>query len=129
MTGKKDNANKQNWKDLLTEVDFLCPLRERIVQQVLEAGMYFQGVSTRQVKAITEELCGHEFSASTVSRINQRLDKEPAKFARRPLEEEYPYMILDARYEQVREDGVIRQRARLHMHRVPHKAYAMLTFR
>ena len=37
--------------------------------------MYVQGVSTRKVKAITEELCGHEFSASTVSRLNQRLDE------------------------------------------------------
>ena len=40
-----------------------------------------QGVSTRQVKAITEELCGHEFSASAVSEINKRLDEELARFA------------------------------------------------
>jgi putative transposase len=75
------------------------------------AEMYVQGVSTRKVKAITEELCGHEFSASTISRINQRLDEELAKFASRRLEEDYPYLILDARYEKVREDGVIRSRA------------------
>lgn len=73
--------------------------------------MYVQGVSTRKVKAITEELCGHEFSASTISRLNQNLDEELAKFATRRLEEEYPYLILDARYEKVREDGVIRSRA------------------
>jgi len=75
------------------------------------AEMYVQGVSTRKVKAITEELCGHEFSASTISRINEHLDEELAKFAGRRLEEEYPYLILDARYEKVREDGVIRSRA------------------
>ena len=75
------------------------------------AEMYVQGVSTRKVKAITEELCGHEFSASTISRINKSLDQELAKFAGRPLEEDYPYLILDARYERVREDGVIRPRA------------------
>jgi transposase-like protein len=75
------------------------------------AEMYVQGVSTRKVKAITEELCGHEFSASTISRINEHLDEELAKFAGRHLEEEYPYLILDARYEKVREDGVIRSRA------------------
>ena len=75
------------------------------------AEMYVQGVSTRKVKAITEELCGHSFSASTISRINQTLDKELKKFATRRLEEEYPYLILDARYEKVREDGVIRSRA------------------
>jgi len=75
------------------------------------AEMYVQGVSTRKVKAITEELCGHEFSASTISRINESLDVELAKFAARDLEEEYPYIVLDARYEKVREDGLIRSRA------------------
>jgi putative transposase len=75
------------------------------------AEMYIQGVSTRKVKEITEQLCGHEFSAATVSRINQSLDEELAKFADRTLEEKYPYLILDARYEKVREDGVIRSQA------------------
>jgi putative transposase len=75
------------------------------------AEMYVQGVSTRKVKSITEELCGHEFSAATVSRINQGLDEELGKFAERRLEEEYPYLIVDARYERVREDGVIRNQA------------------
>jgi putative transposase len=73
--------------------------------------MYVQGVSTRKVKAITEELCGHEFSASTISRMNQHLDEELEKFAARQLEEAYPYVILDARYEKVREDAVIRSQA------------------
>jgi putative transposase len=73
--------------------------------------MYVQGVSTRKVKAVTEELCGHEFSASTISRLNQGLDEELKKFACRPLEEPYPYLILDARYEKVREEGVIRSQA------------------
>jgi len=73
--------------------------------------MYVQGVSTRKVKAITEELCGHEFSASTISRMNQGLDKELEKFASRRLEDAYPYLILDARYEKVREQGVIRSQA------------------
>ncbi len=72
------------------------------------AEMYVQGVSTRKVKAITEELCGHEFSASTISAINKTLDESLAKFATRVLEEPYPYLILDARYEKVRENGVIR---------------------
>ena len=43
--------------------------------------MYIQGVSTRKVKAITEELCGHEFSASTVSRLNLQLDERLGEFA------------------------------------------------
>ena len=73
--------------------------------------MYIQGVSTRKVKAVTEELCGHGFSASAISRINSKLDEELGKFAGRRLEEAYPYLILDARYEKVREEGVIRSRA------------------
>src|SRR3984893_15137961 len=73
--------------------------------------MYVQGVSTRKVKAITEELCGQEFSASSISAINQRLDEELECFMCRRLEEEYPYVILDARYEKVRQDGIIGSRA------------------
>src|SRR4051794_23098443 len=42
--------------------------------------MYLQGVSTRKVKAITEELCGHEFSSATISRMVQTLDEELQKF-------------------------------------------------
>ena len=48
------------------------------------AEMYVQGVSTRKVKAVTEELCGHTFSASTVSRINKSLDGLLRRFAHRP---------------------------------------------
>ena len=75
------------------------------------AEMYVQGVSTRKVKKITEELCGHSFSASTISRINKKLDGELKRFAQRPLEEPCPYLILDARYEKVREDGHVRDQA------------------
>jgi putative transposase len=75
------------------------------------AEMYVQGVSTRKVKAITEELCGHSFSASSISEINKTLDEQLAQFASRRLDEEYPYLILDARYERVRENGTIHKRA------------------
>jgi putative transposase len=75
------------------------------------AEMYVQGVSTRKVKAITEQLCGHEFSASAVSAIVKRLDEQLSQFAGRRLDDAFPYLILDARYEKVRESGVIRSRA------------------
>jgi putative transposase len=75
------------------------------------AEMYVQGVSTRKVKAITEELCGHEFSASSISAINKALDASLAAFAERPLPDPYPYLILDARYERVRENDVVASRA------------------
>ena len=71
------------------------------------AEMYVQGVSTRKVKAITEEPCGHSFSAAAISAINARLDEELAQCARRRLDDACPYLILDARYECVREAGVI----------------------
>ena len=80
-----------------------------LVAAMLE--MYVQGVSTRKVKTITEELGGHEFSSSTISRIVQKLDEELERFAGRRLEEPYPYLILDARYEKVREDGAVRSQA------------------
>src|SRR5688572_27270478 len=70
-----------------------------------------EGVSTRKVKAVTEELCGHAFSASAISAINQRLDQSLAAFAQRRLEEPFAYLILDARYEKVREAGIVRSQA------------------
>ncbi|MER9797345.1 IS256 family transposase, partial [Mesorhizobium sp. M0142] len=73
--------------------------------------MYVQGVSTRKVKAVTEELCGHSFSASTVSEATMRLDEALKAFFTQRLEESYPYLILDARYERAREAGVIASQA------------------
>jgi putative transposase len=75
------------------------------------AQMYVQGVSTRKVAAITQELCGHEFSAASISAITVRLDQQLEEFSRRRLEAEFPYVIVDARYERVREGGVIVSRA------------------
>ena len=73
--------------------------------------MYVQGVSTRKVKKITEELCGYRFSASTISTIVKRLDAQLLAFARRRLDEPFPYVIVDARYEKVRDNGVIASQA------------------
>src|SRR3954464_2641846 len=75
------------------------------------AEMYVQGVSTRKVKAVTEELCGHAFSASAISAVNKRLDEGLAAFARRPLAEPFASLILDARCEKVREAGIVGSRA------------------
>lgn len=70
--------------------------------------MYVQGVSTRKVGEVAKQLCGHDFSASAISRMNKTMDGQLKRFAQRRLEVEYPYLILDARYEKVRVDGVIR---------------------
>jgi putative transposase len=75
------------------------------------AEMYVQGVSTRKVKQITEELVGHSFSASSISQINKTLDAGLKAFCERRLKESYPYLILDARYEKVREAGIITSQA------------------
>ena len=64
--------------------------------------MYIEGVSTRKVKDITEKLCGTSFSKSHISEITKGLDEEIRIWRNRPLEQEYPYLIVDARYEKVR---------------------------
>lgn len=74
------------------------------------AEMYVQGVSTRKVKAITEELCGIEISASQVSRAAAQLDATLREWRERPLGE-IRYLYLDARYEKVREAGQVRDAA------------------
>ncbi|MBC7288123.1 MAG: transposase, partial [Armatimonadetes bacterium] len=73
--------------------------------------MCIQGVSTRRVKKVAEQLCGDGFSASTVSRLAKKLDADLEKFARRRLEEQYAYSILDARLEKVQVDEVVQSQA------------------
>ena len=61
--------------------------------------MYVEGVSTRKVKDVTEELCGTSFSKSLVSSLAGRLDAELESWRSRPLEVQgYPYVFVDARY-------------------------------
>ncbi len=65
--------------------------------------MYVEGVSTRNVKDVTEALCGASFSKSLVSSLAGRLDAELEAWRSRRLEAEaYPYLFVDARYEKVR---------------------------
>jgi putative transposase len=74
------------------------------------AEMYVMGVSTRKVKAITEELCGMEISATQVSRATAQLDATLQEWRERALGE-ISYVYLDARYEKVREAGQVRDAA------------------
>ena len=80
-----------------------------LVSSMME--MYIEGVSTRKVAKVTEVLCGTEFSAATVSSLTKKMDESLKKFANRPLTEAYPYIILDARYEKVRIDGIVQNQA------------------
>jgi len=67
--------------------------------------MYVEGVSTRKVKEITEELCGTSFSKSLVSSLAGGLDAELGAWRSRPLKAKaYPYLFVDARYEKARVD-------------------------
>ena len=91
------------------EVDFYPSSLEKGVrsEQALKlalAEMYVQGVSTRKVSAIVEELCGLSVSSTQVSQCAARLDAELQSWRDRPLGA-CPYMILDARYEKVRQGG------------------------
>jgi transposase-like protein len=74
--------------------------------------MVIQGVSTRKISAITEELCGAEFSKSTVSELCKRLDPIVEGWNNRNLRENrYPFVLVDAIILKIREDGRVRSRA------------------
>lgn len=81
-------------------------LRSERALKLALAEMYVQGVSTRKVAKITEELCGFEISSAQVSRAAKLLDEELEKWRNRPLGK-FPYLLLDARYERVRHGGCV----------------------
>ena len=68
---------------------------------------YLQGVSTRKVTKITEQLCGTSFSKSQVSDLCQDLDADIKAWRQRPLEQAYPYLIIDATYLHIRSGGQV----------------------
>lgn len=70
--------------------------------------MYVQGVSTRRVSQVMEEMGGFEVSAGQVSRATSELDEEISKFRQRRLSDnQYPYLLVDARYEKMRRMGKV----------------------
>ena len=81
-------------------------LRSERALKLALAEMVIQGVSTRKVAKITEELCGFEVSSTQVSRCTQMLDEELSAWRRRTLGA-CPYVVLDARYEKVRQGGQV----------------------
>jgi putative transposase len=82
-------------------------LRSERALKLAFAEMVIQGVSTRNVAPIIEKLCGFEVSSSAVSRAVIELDPMLSAWRNRPLGE-YRYVFLDARYEQCRVEGVVR---------------------
>ena len=81
-------------------------LRSERALKLALAEMYVQGVSTRKVARITEELCGFAISSTEVSRASKILDEQLHAWRERPLGL-FPYVYLDARYEKVRHGGVV----------------------
>ena len=70
--------------------------------------MYFQGVSTRNVREVLGAMCDGEVGAMTVSRVAAELDEKLASFRSRRLEHTaWAYLMLDARYEKVRVEGKV----------------------
>ena len=92
-------------------VDFYPSALERGVRseralKLAIAEMYVQGISTRKVTRVLEQLCGLEISSTQVSRCAELLDAELEQWRQRPLGEML-YLVLDARYEKVRQAGSV----------------------
>lgn len=85
-------------------------LRSERALHLTLAEMYIQGVSTRKVSAILEQLCGAEVSSTQVSRATKLLDDALEAWRTQPLGE-MRYLFLDAHYEKVRDNGQIRDAA------------------
>jgi putative transposase len=93
------------------EVEFYPSALERGVRseralKLAVAEMYVQGVSTRKVTEVMQQLCGLEVSSTQVSRATQLLEEELGAWRDRPLGQ-YRYLLLDARYEKVRYGGTV----------------------
>jgi len=75
--------------------------------------MVVQGVSTRKVNAITEELCGASFSKSTVSALCSGLEPRVRAFNERRLDGNYPFLLVDALFFKSRDEERVVGRAAL----------------
>jgi putative transposase len=87
-------------------------LRSERALNLAIAQMYIQGVSTRKVDSIVQQLCGEGVSRERVSQLTQLLDEELERWRQRELGRAL-YMVLDARYESTRIDGLVRSCALL----------------
>ena len=84
---------------------FECFQRSEKALALAMMEMYVQGVSTRKVAAITEELCGRAFSSQQVSKLAKGLDEKVDEWRNRPIEGKHTYLIVDATYQKVRRGG------------------------
>ena len=75
------------------------------------AEMVVEEVSTRKVSSVMELLCGKSYSKSTVSEACKELDKKVKEFRERELDGSYPFLVVDATYFKVRENGRVISKA------------------
>jgi len=123
--GHANGFKPKTVKTRLGEIDFNIPqvreggfypsalekgIRSERALTLTLAEMYVQGVSTRKVAAVVEQLCGSAVSSAQVSRAARMLDEVLEAWRSRPLGE-FCYLFLDARYEKVRQDGLVRDAA------------------
>ena len=73
---------------------------------------YIQGVSTRRIKQIVEALSDEEISPQFVSNVAKGLNEKVKEFLNRPIEEELPYLFVDASYFKVRDEKAGRYRTK-----------------
>jgi len=81
-------------------------IRSEKALKLAMAEMYVQGVSTRKVTSVLKKLCGLEISSTQVSNASKLLDEELEKWRNRPIGR-IQYLQIDARYEKVRQDGMV----------------------
>lgn len=118
--GFKDRAFKSSLGEMNLKIPQTRESSEPFYPSLLEKGsridqalksaiaeMYLQGVSTRRVKLVMEELCGMEVSSTQVSRLTAKLDESLEKWRNRPLPE-ISHLLLDATYIKVRIDSSVR---------------------
>lgn len=82
-------------------------LRSERALNIALSEMYIGGVSTRKVSKIIEAMCGTSVSSTMVSNASKKLDKILSAWRSRPLDS-FDYLMVDARYEKVRIDGLVR---------------------
>jgi transposase-like protein len=85
------------------------PAEQALLAVVMEA--YVNGVSTRKVDRLVEQLGVHGMTKDRVSEICKALDERVRAFRERPLEGEFPYLWLDAKQVKVRSQGHVRSKA------------------
>jgi len=123
----RNGYRSRGWETRVGEIELLIPRKRQgpayfpsfleprrrseqaIVAVVLEA--YVNGVSTRKVDRLVEQLGVGGMTKDRVSALCRGLDEQVEAFRSRPLEGAYPYLWLDAKHVKVRDRGRVVSKA------------------